>query len=110
MSTAILDEIVEKTAQISDEERDKLIQVLQEQKEKAKRNSKKGSVHSNTVWINEHYAEYAGKYIALKDGELIAFGKTIKEADLKAREKGVKNPLLTYLPGEDEEIFCGGWL
>ncbi len=107
---AVLDEIVEKTEQLSDEERDELIQVLQKQKNRPKKNGGKGFVHPNTVWIKEHYAEFAGKYVALKDGELIASGKTIKEADTKAKEKGVKNPLLTYLPGEDEEIFCGGWL
>lgn len=107
---AVLDEVIEKIEQFSDEDRDKLIWILQEQKRKAKRNGKRGFVHPNTVWINEHYNEYAGKYVALKDGELIAFGETIKEADLKAKEKGVKNPLLTYLPREDEEIFCGGWL
>ncbi len=108
MSTAILDEIVEKTAQISDEERDKLIQVLQEQKERAKQNGKKGSVHPNTIWVKEHHAEYAGKHVALKDGELIAVGETIKEVDLKAKEKGIENPLLTFLFPLDSEPF-GGW-
>ncbi|MGI8638576.1 MAG: DUF5678 domain-containing protein [Pyrinomonadaceae bacterium] len=107
---AVLDEIVEKVPTLTSKERRKLIQLLQEEERKTKTNGKKGSVHSNTIWINKHYAEYAGKYVALKDGELIAVGKTIKEADLKAKEKGVKNSLLTYLPKEDEEIFCGGWL
>jgi|SRR5215213_1353288 len=106
---AVLDEIVEKVSSLTSEERRELIQLLQEE-ENEKRNEENGSVHPNTIWINEHYAEYAGKYVALKDGELIAYGKTIKEADLRAREKGVKNSLLTYLPREDEEIFCGGWL
>ncbi len=106
---AVLDEMAEKVPSLTSEERRELMRLLQEEEKKAKRNGKKGSVHPNTIWINEHYAEYAGKYVALKDGELIAFGETIKEADLKAKEKGVKNPLLTYLPREDEEIFCGGW-
>jgi hypothetical protein len=44
----------------------------------------------------------------LKDGELIAFGNTIKEADLGAKEKGVRNAMLTYLPRENEELW-GGW-
>lgn len=104
----VLDEIVEKVPSLTSEERDKLIQVLQEQKEKAKRNSKKGSVHPNTIWIKEHHAEYAGKHVALKDGELIAVGETIKEVDLKAKEKGIENPLLTYLFPLDREPF-GGW-
>jgi hypothetical protein len=109
MST-VLDEIVEKTAQLSDAERRELIQLLQEQETKTKPNGKKGFVHPNTIWIKEHHAEYAGKHVALKDGELIAVGDTIKEADLKAKAKGVKNPLLAYLPKEDEELFFGGWL
>jgi hypothetical protein len=104
----VLDEIVEKTAQISDEERDKLIQVLLEQKERAKRNGKKGFVHPNTIWIKENHAEYAGKHVALKDGELIAVGETIKEVDLKAKERGIENALLTYLFPLDREPF-GGW-
>ena len=107
---AVLDEIVEKVPTLTSKERRELIQLLQEEERKTKQNGKKGSVHPNTIWIKENHAEYAGKYVALKDGELIAFGETLKEADLKAKENGVKNPLLTYLPREDEEIFCGGWL
>lgn len=108
MSVAILDEIVEKSAELTDAERRKLIELLQEQEAKPKANGKKGYVSPNTLWIKEHHAEYAGNYVALKDGELIAVGKTIKEADLKAKEKGVEKPLLTYLFPLDEVPF-GGW-
>jgi len=105
---AVLDEIIKQTARISDEERDKLIAVLQEQKNKNQKNGGKDFVHPNTIWIKEHHSEYAGKHVALKDGELIAFGNTIKEADLKAKEKGERNAMLAYLPREDEELW-GGW-
>lgn len=105
---AVLDEIIEKTAQISDDERDVLIEILQNQKNKSKKNGGKGYVSPNTIWVKEHHAEYAGNYVALKDGALVAYGKTIKEADTKAKEKGVKNPSLTYLFPLDEEPF-GGW-
>ncbi len=108
METVLLNEIIEKTAQLEPDERQKLIRVLQEQASKPKRNGGKGNIHPNTIWIKKHYAEYAGQYVALKDGELIAFGKTIKEADVKAKEKGEKNTMLTYLPREDEELW-GGW-
>lgn len=108
MEAVLLDEIIEKTARLTGDERRKLIRVLQEQESKPKTNGGKGNIHPNTIWIKKHHAEYAGKYVALKDGELIASGKTIKEADLKAKEKGVKNTMLTYLPREDEELW-GGW-
>lgn len=108
---AVLDEIIERVPKLKPEERRELIRVLQQPESTPKTNGGKGGyVHPNTIWIKEHHAEYAGKHVALKDGELIAFGKTIKEADLKAKEKGVEKYLLAYLPREDENLFWGGWL
>ena len=105
---AVLDEILEKTEDLTDEDRDKLIRLIQEQKKEKKSNGKKGYVSPNTIWIKENRAEYAGNYVALKDGELIASGRTIKEADTKAKEKGYKKTLLHYIPAEGEEVW-GGW-
>lgn len=105
---AVLDEIVEQTKQLSDEDRDKLMQILQEQKNKPQQTESQGYVSPDTIWIKEHHDEYAGNYVALQDGELVAYGKTIKEADTKAKAKGVKNPLLHYIPASDEEVW-GGW-
>ncbi len=107
METVLLDEIIEKTAKLTDDERQKLIRVLQKKESESKTNGVKGNIHPNTIWIKEHHAEYAGQYVALKDGELIAFGKTIKEADVKAKEKGERNTMLTYLPREDETLWGG---
>jgi len=103
-----VDEIIEQVISLKPDDRRKVIQALQEAESKTKTNGAKGFVHPNTVWIKEHHAEYAGKHIALKGGELIAFGDTIKEADVKAKKKGVEKFLLTYLPREDEELW-GGW-
>ena len=106
----ILDEIAEKVPSLTSQERQELIQLLQEEERKEKSNGgkSKGYVSPDTIWVKEHHAEYAGNYVALKNGELIAHGKTIKEADTKAKAKGVKNPLLHYIPAEDEEVW-GGW-
>ncbi len=108
MEAVLLDEIIEQVVSLKPEERQKVIRALQEKERKTKNNGGKGFVHPNTIWIKEHHAEYAGKHVALKDGELIAFGNTIKEADLGAKEKGVRNAMLTYLPRENEELW-GGW-
>ncbi|HSK71502.1 MAG TPA: DUF5678 domain-containing protein [Pyrinomonadaceae bacterium] len=104
---AVLDEIIEKTRSLTNEERDELIRRLQKQAETSKSNGGKNP-SPNIEWLKEHRDEYAGNYVALKDGELIAVGKTIKEADLRAKEKGVKNAFLHYIVAEDEEIW-GGW-
>ncbi len=105
---AVLDEIIGKTAQISDEERDKLIEVLQEQKNKNQKNGGKGFVHPNTLWIKEHHAEYQGKYVAVDNGKLVGTGKNFPEALAKAKKNGSEKPMITYLFPLNSEPF-GGW-
>ncbi len=105
---AVLDEIIEKVATLNDEDREQLIEVLQKQKIESKNNGKKGYVSPDTIWVKENRAKYAGLHVAIKNGELIATGRTIKEANEKAKAKGVDKPLLHYIPAEDEEVW-GGW-
>lgn len=103
----ILDEIVERVPKLNNEERRELIQLLQEEVSKEKSNGEK-SPNPNIEWLKEHRDKYAGNYVALFEGELIAFGRTIKEADTKAKAKGYKKTLLTYVPAKDE-VLWGGW-
>lgn len=105
---AVLDEIVQKVTTLTSAEKRELMQFLQEAEKNDEQSGEKGFVHPNTIWIKKNHSEYAGKHVALKDGELIAVGETIKEVDLKAKEKGIENPLLTYLFPLEREPF-GGW-
>lgn len=107
MQAVLIGEMIEKAATLTSEERSELICLLQEQEKKIKSSDKKNP-SPNIEWLKEHRAEYAGNYVALKNGRLVATGKTIKEADLKAKEKGFDKTLLHYIPAEDEEIW-GGW-
>ncbi len=93
----VLDEIIERTAQISNEERDKLIEVLQEQKEQNQKNGKQGYVHPNTIWIKEHHAEHQGKYVAVDNGKLVGTGKNLPEALAEAKNNGSEKPMITYV-------------
>ncbi|MEP6904309.1 MAG: DUF5678 domain-containing protein [Actinomycetota bacterium] len=104
----VLDEIVEKVPTLTSAERRELIQLLQEEERKAKTNGKKGSVHPNTIWVKEHRAEYAGKYVALDDGKLVGIGKNYPEALVVAKQNGSKKPMITYIFPPDSEPF-GGW-
>lgn len=72
--------------------------------------SPKAPPNPNLVWIKENKAKYAGNYVALKDGELIAYGRTIKEADQASKAAGVNDPLLHYIMAEGEVAWWGGWL
>lgn len=104
---AVLDEVIKKAASLDGAERRELIRRLQLQDKKIVTNKRKNP-SPNIEWLKEHQAEYAGNYVALKDGQLVAFGRTIKEADMKAKEKGFSKTLLHYIPAEDEEVW-GGW-
>ncbi len=104
---AVLDEIIEQVISLKPEDRLKVIRALEEEERKTESDGKK-NISPNIEWLKKHRAEYTGNYVALKDGELIAFGRTIKEADLKAKEKGAEKTLLHYIPAEDEEVW-GGW-
>lgn len=46
------------------------------------------------------YKKYKGYWIALKGDEqtVVAFGKTAKEAWLKAKNKGFVKPILSHMP------------
>lgn len=106
MSTTV-DEIVIRINELKDAERTELLRRLSElkpkndQPERLAANGKKVYVHPNTIWIKENKHNYAGNYVALKDGKLIAYGRTIKEADLGAKAKGVDDPLLHYILPKD---------
>ena len=115
MSTATVDEFLTKIKRLPKRDRDELLRRLNESRSlegrdsPARSNGKKGYVHPNTVWINENEHKYPGKYLALKDGELIAVGNTIKEAELAANAQGVSDPLLHYVLAVGEEAYMGGW-
>jgi hypothetical protein len=107
----VLTEIAKKTSDLTNAERAELIEFLQKQLKKTKSTEnrrKKFVIHPNTAWIKENHAKYAGNYVALKDGEFVASGKTIKEANEKARSLGVENPFLHYMFPLDKIPF-GGW-
>lgn len=102
-----LDEIAEKVPNLTSEERRELIRILQDEERKSKTGGGKNP-SLNIEWLKDHRNEYAGNYVALFEGELIAFGRTVKEADTKAKAKGYKKTLLTYVATENEELW-GGW-
>lgn len=102
----IIDEIIEKVPALTSAERRELIQLLQEEEQKAKTNGGKNP-SPNIEWLKAHRREVAGKYVALEDGKLIAEGRTLREVDREAKRKGATKPLLTYIAREDEELWAG---
>ena len=46
------------------------------------------------------YKKYKGLWVIMKDDEMtvVGSGKTVKEALLKAKNNGYKNPILNHIP------------
>ena len=59
-------------------------------------------------WLKQNREKYAGKYVALAGNELVGEGKTLREANEKAKAKGFRNPFLTFVYSENDVPF-GGW-
>ncbi len=111
MATPVIDEIVAKAEALETSEIDLLIDRLKQKRFKSASNKKNGdgngSVHPNTIWIKENKHKYPGHYVALKDGVLVAVGRTIKEAHLASKANGVDNPLLHYIFPKGYEPWAG---
>lgn len=58
-------------------------------------------------WLNEHRAEYAGRWVALKGDNLIAQGTSAKEAYDAAEAAGVEMPLVTRVDDPNAPPFAG---
>ena len=115
MDTTVIEEIVDKVNQLDTVDRAELLQRLNRLqpkngvREKLHSNVTKRPPSPNLVWIKKNSKDYQGKYVALKDGELIAYGRTFKEADQGAKAKGIKDSFLHYVMAEGEVAFWAGW-
>ena len=60
------------------------------------------------LWLANESHPYAGQWVALDGGKLIAHGADLATVSAAARAAGVARPLLTHLPIEGDLPF-GGW-
>ena len=62
------------------------------------------------ILVNSH--QYDGKYVALKSAEdnaIVGVGKTPEKALKDAKEKGIHNPFIIYIPDKEVvHIYCAG--
>lgn len=60
-------------------------------------------------WLNANRECYGGQYVALEVDELVATGRTMREAKEAARAAGKADAFVTYLPKPDFVGEMGGW-
>lgn len=91
-------------ARTNGKEPDKFEPVIQEQVRAETRRQQQ------MEWLKSNVDQYGGQYVALVGEQLIATGKTFREANEMARATGCRNAFVTYLPGKDEVLEIGGWV
>ncbi|PIZ16900.1 hypothetical protein COY51_01650 [Candidatus Desantisbacteria bacterium CG_4_10_14_0_8_um_filter_39_17] len=60
------------------------------------------------MWLSTHskrMKKYSGKWIAVKDNQLVAVGDSVKEVMDIASRKSKRLPLVTKIPRKDEETY-----
>lgn len=61
----------------------------------------------NNRWMEEHADEYAGQWVAIADGKLLASGTDAQEVFALAQASGAYLPTLTFIPPMDALPFAG---
>lgn len=58
-------------------------------------------------WLQEHsdrIGEFAGQWIAISGNELVSHGRNLREVRDAVRQRGIEQPLMFYVPGDEPEI------
>ncbi len=110
MSTATVENIVALINQLPELERARLLAELA-QNQPAKPRLPKGRIISTNApyedrrldyeWLAQHQRKHIGKWIALKDGKLVAQGETGREVFAKVKELGIELPLVLLVEDPD---------
>src|SRR5262249_26371424 len=58
-------------------------------------------------WLAEHRREYAGKWVAVKEDELVAVGESAAEVYAAADAAGGDLPLVTFVEDPEAPPFAG---
>ena len=69
-----------------------------------------GKRRRHAEWLKAYREHYGGQYVALDGDNLIAQGRTYREANEAARAAGFNNAFVTFVYPLDYVGEMGGWL
>jgi hypothetical protein len=118
MATELLHDLMERFAELNQEEKERFAQFLSEQARKSNGKDEEMAPQSPrtkepkgkdaTAWLKAHATEYAGQYVALNGDQLVGSGPTIRDAHLAAKRNGYPQAFLVHVPPR-EGYTWGGW-
>ncbi len=65
--------------------------------------------HLALRWIDEHRAEFLGKWVCLEGDSLISYGEDAKQVYAEAKAKGIKIPFIEQVREVETSAYWGGW-
>lgn len=118
MATELLRDLMARSSELTMEEKQRLAQYLSEQvkngngdedsvsAQKRQPDHRKGQL--SVAWLKSHGEEHAGQYVALDGDQLVGSGRTIRDAQTAAKDKGYPQALLVHVPPREGGTW-GGW-
>jgi hypothetical protein len=118
MATELLHHLMERSNELTPEEKQRLARFLSEQAKKSNGDEESGprqlprsdprKGQLSVAWLKTHANEYAGQHVALDGDHLVGSGHTIREAQKTAKSNGYPQALLVHVPLREGGTW-GGW-
>ena|SRR5215813_2535165 len=111
MSASTLNDIKQQVMRLTEKERKALADFLAGKTGGSGGDGTQGDSQSfsrEMAWIRQNRESYCGKFVALKEGRLVASGSSEREVWEAANRAGVSAPFLAYIETKIEESV-GGW-
>ena len=118
MAAELLHDLMARSSDLTPEEKQRLAQYLSDQVKG--RNGDENSISQqatgtdpcksqlSVAWLKAHAGDYAGQHRALDGDHLVGSGRTIRDAQLAARQNGYQRALLVHVPPREGGAW-GGW-
>ena len=108
MASADVERIVEEVRRLAPDERRRLRELLDREEQASVQPSDCSIDLSRELrWIEEHRAEYAGQWVAVRGDRLLSCGSDGRQVYEAARAAGDERPFITRVEPTDELPFAG---
>ena len=108
MASADIERIIDEVRRLPPDERQRLRAALErEEQAKVQPSDRSVDLSRELRWIEEHRAEYAGQWVAVRGDRLLSSGSDGREVYKAARAAGDERPFVTRVEPAGELPFAG---
>jgi Family of unknown function (DUF5678) len=108
VASADVDRIIEEARRLPPDEKRRLREALdREDQAKVQPSDRAVDLSRELRWIEEHRAEYAGQWVAVRGDRLLSNGTDGRQVYEAARAAGEERPFVTRVQPADELPFAG---